>query len=342
VSSGLCNNHTFMGVLFLSKYGQQLGPFTDEQIRSLVSQGMATTSDSVWTEGGDCWIPLGTILELCSPPSGLPEDEPNAEAQISLGNKFYQGDGVVQNYSLAMKWYRRAAEQGNVKAQCLVGSLYSNGQGVVRDFEQAFSWYLKAAEQRDDVAQYTIGLMYFWGRGVIKDYTQALRWFHKAAERGCAGSLYFIGAMYEYGEGVPQSAITAIEWYKKAASLGHPDAQADVDRLGSPPSTASITTASAESSSCGLWQDLTKYAGEAYNHGDVAAGYKLIIEIVGVASLLVLAAQLEIVFTGGRSSFLFNKAISDFFRIYGRLNTDERRQVRAWVGVARTGFGLLK
>lgn len=38
-------------------------------------------------------------------------------AQHNLGNCYYKGDGVEQNYEEAVKWYRNAAKQGDSYAQ---------------------------------------------------------------------------------------------------------------------------------------------------------------------------------------------------------------------------------
>ena len=37
----------------------------------------------------------------------------NAEAQVYLGVTYELGKGVPQDYQLAVKWYRRSAQQGN-------------------------------------------------------------------------------------------------------------------------------------------------------------------------------------------------------------------------------------
>ena len=63
------------------------------------------------------------------------------------------GEGVKQDYSEAVKWYRKAAEQGNAKAQCLLGLMYTLGQGVSRDKSEAVNWFRKAARQGDTNAQ---------------------------------------------------------------------------------------------------------------------------------------------------------------------------------------------
>ena len=40
-----------------------------------------------------------------------PADE-NAAAQLNLGHCYWNGKGVPQNYAEAVKWFRKAAEQG--------------------------------------------------------------------------------------------------------------------------------------------------------------------------------------------------------------------------------------
>ena len=55
--------------------------------------------------------------------------------------------GVTKNYSEAVKWYRKAAEQGDTFAHYNLGVCYDNGQGVNKDYTEAVKWYRKAAEQ---------------------------------------------------------------------------------------------------------------------------------------------------------------------------------------------------
>ncbi len=41
-----------------------------------------------------------------------------------------EGLGVTQDYAEAMKWYRKAAEQGHAGAQHNLGFMYTEGQGI--------------------------------------------------------------------------------------------------------------------------------------------------------------------------------------------------------------------
>jgi tetratricopeptide (TPR) repeat protein len=112
-----------------------------------------------------------------------------AEAQTLLGYRYDR----IGDYSMALKWYLKAAKQGNAIAQCNIGSLYHKGQdmisflfsqGVNQDYKQAMQWYVKAAEQENTDAQNNIGLLYYNGQGVKKDREIAKEWFLKAAKQG--------------------------------------------------------------------------------------------------------------------------------------------------------------
>ena len=108
------------------------------------------------------------------------------EAQYNLGNMYYFGTGVAKDYNEAVKWYRKAAEQGLAQAQNNLGFMYNKGYGVAKDYNEAFKWWRKAAEQGDAKAQCNLGVMYDTGEGVAKDYNEAVKWFRKAAEQGHA------------------------------------------------------------------------------------------------------------------------------------------------------------
>jgi len=60
---------------------------------------------------------------------------------------YKEGKGIPQNYSEALKWYRKAADQGLAKAQFQLGLIYEQGLGVQQDSTEASKWYQKAADQ---------------------------------------------------------------------------------------------------------------------------------------------------------------------------------------------------
>lgn len=149
----------------------------------------------------------------------------NARAQNVMGNRYYNGKCVEQNYVEAVKWYRKAAAQGWVFAQFTLGACYEKGMGVGQDFAKAVEWYTKAAEQGHAGAQNNLGNCYLNGRGVAQNMGEAFNWYTKAAENGDEVAQYNLGWCYREGTGVETDYAKAIEWYTKAAEQGYTNAQ---------------------------------------------------------------------------------------------------------------------
>ena len=97
---------------------------------------------------------------------------------------YHKGEGIPQDYKTAVKWYRRAAEQGNATAQSNLGLMYDKGEGVSQDYKTAVKWYRHAAEQGDASAQSNLGLMYYEGKGVLQDNVYAHMWGNISASNG--------------------------------------------------------------------------------------------------------------------------------------------------------------
>ena len=109
----------------------------------------------------------------------------DAEAECNLGKCHYLGQGTLQNYYVALIWFRKSAEKNWAEAQYYIGRCYYFGQGFKKpDYVQAFSWYERAAEHDYADAQYELGLCYEKGQGVKKDLKKARKWFEKAAANG--------------------------------------------------------------------------------------------------------------------------------------------------------------
>lgn len=111
-------------------------------------------------------------------------EQGNARAQCRLGDRFFLGQEVSQDYTEAVKWYRLAAEQGDDKAQCNLGFCLGNGQGVPKDQKEAVKWFRLAAEQGNAEAQYNLGFCLSNGQGVPQDRQEAVKWYRLAAEQG--------------------------------------------------------------------------------------------------------------------------------------------------------------
>jgi TPR repeat protein len=97
---------------------------------------------------------------------------------------YFQGKGVAQDYSEALKLMRKAADQGDAEAQEGLGEMYREGKGIPQDYAEAVKWFRLAADQGMSEAQYNLGLMYGNGRGVPTDYVRAHMWLNLSAAQG--------------------------------------------------------------------------------------------------------------------------------------------------------------
>ena len=69
---------------------------------------------------------------------------------------------------------RRLAEQGHVGAQYVLAVRYDNGEeGVPQNYPEAIKWYRKAAEQGDSEAQHDLGMLYH----KLQDHYESYIWF---------------------------------------------------------------------------------------------------------------------------------------------------------------------
>ena len=139
------------------------------------------------------------------------------ENYFKLGLKCYSSE----DYKEAVKWYRKAAEQGYANAQCNLAECYYYGNGVARDDKEAVKWYRKAAEQGHARAQYSLVECYYEGNGVARDYIEAIKWCRKAAEQGQADAQYKLAECYYNGTVLAKDKKEAIKWYDKAAKQGN-------------------------------------------------------------------------------------------------------------------------
>lgn len=79
--------------------------------------------------------------------------------------------------------------------------MYENGQGVPQDYGEAVRWYRKAAEQGFAPSQLHLASMYYFGLGVAKDHGEAVKWYRKAAEQGNMYAKNILGHLEVRGAG---------------------------------------------------------------------------------------------------------------------------------------------
>ena len=140
----------------------------------------------------------------------------SAEECLKKGREFY----YKGNYTEALRWYRKAADQGSSGGYFIMGLMYRSGKGVSKDETEAVKYFRKAAELGDAQAQNQMGFCYETGKGVTKNMTEAVKWYRKAALKGYPEAQYNLGWCYENGKGVAKNMAEANKWYKKAEAKG--------------------------------------------------------------------------------------------------------------------------
>lgn len=79
------------------------------------------------------------------------------------------------NYKGAVEEFRKSAQQGDALALFYLGESYYKGRGVVQDFAEGIKWYKQSAGKGQVEAQETLGGLYFFGNGVAQDYAEAAK-----------------------------------------------------------------------------------------------------------------------------------------------------------------------
>ncbi|HEY2071780.1 MAG TPA: TetR family transcriptional regulator [Rhizomicrobium sp.] len=155
----------------------------------------------------------------------------NADAELLLGLRTLDGDGVAKDDGKAAQLLQQSAAQGNATAQYWLGTLYERGRGVTQDPAAAWHWYQSAAKKGNVKAMYNLGEAYAHGKGTKVNLAQAAHWFWVSAMQGYVDAQYNLAVLYERGQGVPQSLINAYKWYAIAAAAGDKDSSASIDAL---------------------------------------------------------------------------------------------------------------
>jgi len=179
----------------------------------------------------------GSILELKAR-----ADKGDADAQVQLGLRYLQGNGVEKNPAEAVKWYQKAAQQTNHVALFSLARMYENGQGVARDRAEALKYYRRAADEGYEVAQRILSGMYARGHLVQRDPVEAFKWARRAAGSGDPYARTLLAQYYSTGQGTGKDLVEAYALLKLASSK-LPQAKANLAKLEAAMTAEQVTKA---------------------------------------------------------------------------------------------------
>lgn len=116
---------------------------------------------------------------------GLFDESKLTPAGLKLLGEMYEfGEVTKQNFNIALKYYRKAADKGDAYSICKIGIFYQFGQGVEQNDSLAFIQYQKAANAGDAWGQRCVAICYLNGAGTKQNIEYAHNWFKIAAKNG--------------------------------------------------------------------------------------------------------------------------------------------------------------
>lgn len=147
------------------------------------------------------------------------------EAYFQLGEAYYLGDGVEQNYTRAAEYYEKGVmcewSDKQIGSANRLGACWFNGQGVPQDYARAYQLLLWAYQASNETIIF--GTLYlakccFYGWGTQQDYTMACKYLQKVNWKN-ADADYMRGYLYCNGlGGVPMDIKKGVEYLQKSGT----------------------------------------------------------------------------------------------------------------------------
>ncbi|QZE12963.1 sel1 repeat family protein [Halosquirtibacter laminarini] len=149
----------------------------------------------------------GAYGQKTNPQKAIPYLLPIAQngqilAQRQLGKIYYKG-----RRSKSVMWYTKASTQGDIESTKILADLYYNGTGVVKNYSKAKQLYTQLASQSDMKALTMLGDIYFYGKGVRRDYNKACQYYLQAMEHGATSPATNLSRCYDKGWGVKRDHL---------------------------------------------------------------------------------------------------------------------------------------
>ncbi len=141
----------------------------------------------------------------------------DVEAINELGDLYFTGTGVEQDFHKAFEYYFRATELGHASAQYHLGLMYAEGKSVAIDGKKSARYYLLAAEQNHQQAQFNLATLFREGKLIKPDLEKSFYWYEKAACDNNHEAQYHLACQFLHGEGTEKDEKKAEALFLKSA-----------------------------------------------------------------------------------------------------------------------------
>ena len=148
-------------------------------------------------------------------------------AFMKIGEMYEAGDELPKNPGEALKWYRKAADDGDQQAALKVATLLlASGRTTTEaEYAEIRQRCGDAAKRNFSPGAYCMVLIYRRGIGTAKDPTEAAKWLSRAADLGYPRAALELGEAYWKGAAVKPDVVTAYMWIWLAFNAKEPGSE---------------------------------------------------------------------------------------------------------------------
>ena len=153
-----------------------------------------------------------------------------AIAQYYLGHMYYRGNGVPIDEKEAMRWFKLSIDRACNEARVTLGDIYCSHKDY-EGYDKAFRLYSDAMRDGYPPAYYKVGMMVYSGWGRPINYSSALKYFRSGAEKDDIDCIFMVGKMSYSGEGTIKDMTVGVRYLNIAENRGSADAKEFMDKI---------------------------------------------------------------------------------------------------------------
>ena len=132
----------------------------------------------------------------------------HAGAQGIMASRYYEGEGVTQDFGRCVEWAHLGALNNDATSQFRLGYAYHMGEGVEKNWKTALQYYEQAFANKVTESAANIAIMYYEGGPELgKDTEKVLEWGKECHKNKWVS--YLVAKVYYDGVGAPKDFVKA-------------------------------------------------------------------------------------------------------------------------------------
>ena len=148
-----------------------------------------------------------------------------------LGNHYFFGEFVDQNFETAKDYYKKASEFDYGPAITSLGLMYEQGNFFDANIAEANRLYFQAHDLGDDRATYFLAVNIQFGAGIEQNIKRSIVFYEEAIRRGNESAVIDLAFLYVDEEFGTQDFKKSYNLFKSLADKGVADAQYNIGKM---------------------------------------------------------------------------------------------------------------